>query len=107
MPKTGLEKFEEMVSLKPPRKVTRIPALVGSKRGFLHKNELAKAVEFRIWVHPMSGGDDYYHVYGTLQYAASEFKKLQASGNYRVVEYPIAVVREPKHRSGYAEISIS
>jgi len=59
--------------------------------------------EYRVWVHPKGGGDDYYFVAKTLDEINRKKASLENSGNY--VEEPLAVVWDEKYKK-YREVVI-
>ena len=69
-------------------------------------------VEYRVWVHPAKGGDDYFYAFKTPHEALAYYNKARFSSKYRIVEKPITatydagkkrLVREhPTTRAEYA-----
>jgi len=78
----------------------QIPALtVGG--GVLNKKE--DAVEYRVWVHPADGGDDYYIAKKDYYDALQEWRELKGTGHN--VEPVLAVVWDNKFQD-FREVAI-
>jgi len=83
----------------------RIPALTLSGGKLSQFGGLKAVKEFRIWVHPKSGGDDYYYVYKTIDGARSGYSRLKKNKSFARVEIPCAVVRDKRYKK-YREVVI-
>jgi len=83
--------------------MTKISALTLSG-GKLSKFGGQSAVkEYRVWVHPKGGGDDYYFVAKSLDEISRKGQSLVNKGDY--VEKPLAVVWDAKYKK-YREVVI-
>jgi len=61
-------------------------------------------LEYRVWVHPKKGGDDYAYVANTY---AEILKIRKAKMHEGHVEEPLGVIRDKKDESGYREVVLT
>ncbi len=69
-----------------PSKVGSYPALTKSGAGYFYDDVL----EYRVWMHPKGGGDDYYRAFASYEPA------LQFSRTTSGAEEPLVLVRQKK-----------
>lgn len=67
-------------------KVGSYPALTKSGAGYFYDDVL----EYRVWIHPKGGGDDYYRAFASYEPA------LQFSKSTTGAEEPLVLVRQKK-----------
>jgi hypothetical protein len=53
-------------------------------------------VEYRVWVHPAKGGDDYFYAFETPHEALRFYNKVRFSAKYRQVERPLTATSTGK-----------
>ena len=59
-------------------------------------------VEYRVWVHPVKSGDDYYFAFKTPHAALAKYNAIRFSSKYAQVEKPITATFE-RGRKYYAK----
>jgi putative acetyltransferase len=69
-----------------PSRVGSYPALTKSGAGYFYDDVL----EYRVWIHPKGGGDDYYRAFASYEPA------LQYSRSTTGAEEPLVLVRQEK-----------
>jgi putative acetyltransferase len=69
-----------------PSKVGSYPAMAKSGAGYFYDDVL----EYRVWIHPNGGGDDYYRAFASYE-PALKFSKSAAGA-----EEPLVLVRQKK-----------
>lgn len=69
-----------------PSRVGLYPALTKSGAGYFYDDVL----EYRVWIHPNGGGDDYYRAFASYE-PALQFSKATAGA-----EEPLVLVRQKK-----------
>jgi hypothetical protein len=82
---------------------SEVPALIGAG-GTLQR--LEDAVEFRVWAHPVKGGDDRFLRYDSLPYAMAGYRYFKHHDKDHLYETPVAVIRDLKATNGYREVII-
>lgn len=70
-----------------PKKVGTYPAATFSGGGYFYDAVL----EYRVWVHPENGDDDYYYVYETYEEA------LEKSENTERAEEPLVLILQEQY----------
>jgi len=79
--------------------MNQIPALTSSGGNINYDS--AEILEYRIWVHPRKGGDDYYYRAETWDEIVSIGKSIQQEG---FVELPLGVIKD---NNGYREVVLT
>jgi len=86
-------------------KKKEIPALTKSG-GLLSKfGGKKKVLEYRVWVHPKEGGDDWYYTADTLEEMKRIRKGLLNDKKLVLVEHPLAIVWDKKYED-FREVCI-
>lgn len=75
-----------------PDKVGSYPALTKSGGGYFYDEVL----EYRVWVHPSSGGDDYYHAFPTYEQALDFSQTTEGAEEPLVLVLQREWINEPR-----------
>lgn len=80
----------------------QIPALTSI--GGTTRYDSKEILEYRVWVHPKAGGDDYYYRAETWTEIVDIGKSVQHEG---YVELPLGVIKDDKSPHGYREVKLT